>query len=61
MFEKNWNIIIVLLIIVLVIAYYCNNYEGFAGSLDAKNAEAIANVASLYNKDNLTVTNLTTT
>ena len=61
MFKKNWNIIIVLLIIVLSIAFYCNNYEGFAGSLDAKNAEAIANVASLYNKDNLTLTNLTAT
>ena len=60
MFEKNWNIIMVLLIIVLAIAYYCNNYEGFAGSLDAKNAEAIANVASIYNKDEVKVTNVST-
>ena len=42
----------------MAIAYYCNNYEGFAGSVDARNAEAIANVSSLYNKDNLTLTNL---
>ena len=60
MFEKSWNIIIAVLIIVLVIAYFCNNYEGFAGSLDAKNAEAISNVASIYNKDEVKVTNVST-
>jgi hypothetical protein len=54
---KNLNIIIVLLIIVLIIAYFCNNYEGFA----TNNDEAIATVASVYNKDNMTVTNLSAT
>ena len=57
MFDKNWNILIVLFIIVLVVAYFKNCYEGFAVSND----EAIANVAALYNKDNMTVTNLATT
>jgi hypothetical protein len=55
MFDKNWNILITVLIIVLVIAYFCNNYEGFA----TNNDEAIATIASVYNKDNMTVTNLT--
>jgi len=56
MFDKNWNIIIAVLIIVLIIFYFRNCYEGFAG-----NTEAIANVASLYNEDNMTVTNLNVT
>lgn len=56
MFDKNWNIIVAVLIIVLVIFYFRNCYEGFAD-----NTEAIANVASLYNKDNFTITNLNVT
>ena len=61
MFDNNWNILIVVFVLVLIFAYLCNNNEEFAGTLEAKNAEAIANVASLYNKDNLTVTNLNVT
>ena len=57
MFDKNWNILIGVLVIVLVFAYFRNCSEGFAVSND----EAIANVAALYNKDNMSVTNLTTT
>jgi hypothetical protein len=58
MFDKHWNIIIAVLVFVLVISYFCNNYEGFAGTVDAKNAEALALVSSVYNKDNMTVTSL---
>ncbi len=43
---------------VLIFAYFCNNYEGFAGTVEAKNAEALAIVSSVYNKDNMTLTNL---
>ena len=57
MFDNNWNILITVLVIVLIFAYFRNCTEGFA----INNDEAIANVASLYNKDNMTVTNLSTT
>ena len=61
MFDNNWNIIIAVLVIVLIFAYLCNNNEGFAGTVDAKNAEALGMVSSVYNKDNMSVTNLTAT
>ena len=61
MFNNNWNIIIAVLVFVLVISYFGNCYEGFAGTVDAKNAEALGMVSSVYNKDNMSVTNLTTT
>ena len=61
MFDNNWNILIVVFVLVLIFAYFCNNYEGFAGTVDVKNAEALALVSSVYNKDNMTVTNLTAT
>ena len=56
MFDKKWNIIIIVLVILLIIVYFCSKSEGFA-----TNDEAIANVASIYNKDNMTVTNMTAT
>ena len=61
MFDNNWNIIIAVLVFVLVISYFGNCYEGFAGTVDAKNAEALGMVSSVYNKDNMSVTNLTAT
>ena len=60
MFDKNQNIIIAVLVIVLVLAYFMNSNEGFADT-DAKNAEAIGNIASIYNKDEIKVTNVTAT
>ena len=56
MFDKNQKIII-LLISVLIITYFINCYEGFA----VINDEAIANIASIYNKDNMALTNLNVT
>ena len=61
MFDKKWNVLIGVLVIVLMFSYFRNCTEGFAGAVEARNAEAIANVAALYNKDFSTVTNLTTT
>ncbi len=56
MFDINWNILIAILIIVIIIAYFSNCYEGFAG-----NSEAIAAISSIYNKDNMSLTNLNVT
>lgn len=58
MFDNNWNILIALLVIVLVFAYFGNCSEGFGGTINLDNKEAIQNIASVYNKDNITVTNL---
>jgi hypothetical protein len=57
MFNNNWYIILVALVLVLIFAYFCNNYEGFA----TNNDEAIATIASVYNKNDMTLTNLTAT
>ena len=56
MFDNNWNILILIFVLVLIFAYFSNCYEGFAA-----NDEAIAAVASIYNKDEVKVTNITAT
>jgi microcystin-dependent protein len=47
---------IIIIIIILIIVYYYNTTEYFATDI-----EAVANVASLYNTGNFTVSNISTT
>ncbi len=54
MYKFNW--IIILVIIILLVLLYLNNSEHFSGTL---NTEAIKTIASVYNTDNLTATNIT--
>ena len=52
------NLIIILAIIVLLVFLYMNNSEHF-GAIDTINPEAVKNISSVYNTDNLTATNIT--
>jgi hypothetical protein len=61
MIKLNW--IVILAIIVLLVLLYLNNKEHFAGSSSSTssstlNTEAIQNISSLYNTNDLSATNL---
>ena len=56
MIKLNW--IIILAIIILLVFLYVNNSEHF-GATDTINPEAVRNISSVYNTDNLTATNIT--
>ena len=56
MIKLNW--IIILAILVLSVFLYINNSEHF-GAIDTINPEAVRNISSVYNTDNLTATNIT--
>ena len=54
------NLFIILTIIVLFVLLYINNSEHF-GATDTLNPEAVRNISSVYNTDNLTATNIRAT
>ena len=55
---EHQTIINIFIFLMLIYLFYNKSTEGF-GSVDDKSNEAISNVASLYNAENLTVSNLT--
>ena len=58
----HFTIIIILIFAILYVIKRLTSSDNFEG-MDASttNSEAIANIASLYNKDNMTITNLNVT
>ncbi len=55
------NYLIILIIVILLVVLYINNNEHFAGALTQANAEAVANISSMVNSGNMTVSNFTAT